>query len=107
MKYLYFNKKFMVISSKTQIELYVPIVYGDAENITFKSEITHQEYTFSGKPDYAGDYYVFNIDFSQIEDGEYIYHAGSDKGIIRIGDYNEPSISYTADNKNIQYNAFE
>lgn len=98
----------MVISSKTQIELYVPAVYGGAKEISFKSEITKQEYVFSGQPSYAGDYYVFSIDFSSIPDGEYVYHAGNDKGIIRIGDYKEPNkVSYTADNKNIQYNAFE
>lgn len=98
----------MVISSKTQIELYVPAVCGGAKDISFKSEITNQEYVFSGQPSYTGDYYVFNIDFSLIPDGEYIYHAGNDRGIIRIGTYLEPNkVSYTADNKNIQYNAFE
>jgi len=97
----------MVISSKTEMDLYIPAVAWDAEKLVLKSNIENIEIVVADSPLRAGDYYVFHVDFSDIKDGEYTYIAGSDKGIIRIGDYNEQHVSYTSDNKNIQYNAFD
>lgn len=97
----------MVISSKTETDLYIPAVVGDAKQLILKSNMDNTEIVVSGSPQMVGDYYVFKVDFSNVQDGEYTYIAGSDKGIIRVGDYKEQHVSYTSDNKNIQYNAFD
>lgn len=61
-------------------------------SISLFSEATLKEYTFSNLNDADNllDYYVIDeIDFSEIEDGEYVYEISSDKccakGLIRIG----------------------
>ena len=97
----------MVISSKTQVDVYIPLVVGDAKKLVLKNKITNQEYEFPGPTAITGDYYVFSVNFSEFDDGDYVYTAGGDTGVIRIGDYTHSNISYTSDNKNIQYNAFE
>ena len=97
----------MVISSKTQTELYIPAVVGDAKKLVFKNPITNKEKLVSETAVTNGNYYVFTVNLSNIDEGEYIYTAGSDTGIIRIGKYKETAVSYTSDNKNIEYNAFK
>lgn len=66
-------------------------------------------YSFKGLEDISeiALYYEFNIDFSEVEDGEYEYlidNIKNDVGIIRIGNVRPTFKENNDSNKIIQYN---
>lgn len=72
------------------------------------SQATNQVYVFTGLTDASGmtDYYTFNIDFSEVDNGEYEYKIGCDRGLIQIGNLAQGYTSYNnADKTFIEYKA--
>lgn len=72
--------------------------------LRLKSQATNKEYSFEVE-DLSGltDYYVFNLDFSTVQDGEYEYSVSTDKGLIQIGPRTSSLSAYTINNTYKQY----
>lgn len=71
-------------------------------DFVIKSQATAQEYSFSGLTDLSGltDYLAFEIDSTGIQDGEYEYSCGIEKGVLRVGKITpKPSESYESERK--------
>lgn len=71
-------------------------------DFVIKSQATAQQYSFTGLTDLSGltDYLAFEIDSTGIQDGEYEYTCGIEKGVIRVGKITpKPSESYESERK--------
>lgn len=82
----------MIIKDKyTQKTVYFPkneINFAETNTLVLYSELTNKQYEFkvADKSQYI-NYFVFDIDFSQLKDGEYVYTIdGAAKGLVIIGE---------------------
>lgn len=93
--YVYFPK-----NDEQHLEIYELVLH---------SELSQKNYSFNLTDDgNSSRYYKFNIDFSNVDDGEYNYSiSGYDTGLIRIGDIdaNHTVNSFDDEIEVIQYNA--
>lgn len=74
--------------------------------VTFKSEMTKKEITlFLTDVGGLADYYVFNLNFKDFEDGEWEYKIGIvETGLIRIGELDKDKTQYNNKQEYKQYN---
>ena len=82
---------------------------GSALTFTLISALRNEEYTFD-VTDESGltDFFLFNIDTSAIEDGEYKYQVKEDteivsSGLLRVGEYKADKTEYNYTQEYIEY----
>ena len=75
-------------------------------DFVIKSQATAQEYSFTGLTDLSGltDYLAFEIDSTGIQDGEYEYICGIEKGVLRVGKLTHTNSTYKTERKYTYYN---
>lgn len=58
----------------------------ESYTLSLKSQATNKRYSFEVE-DISGltDYYTFQVDFSNVQDGEYEYSVSTDRGLVQIG----------------------
>ena len=76
--------------------------------LTLHSISSNTDYTFPVDDTGAlRDYYEIEVDFSLMQDGEYEYRIGCDRGLLIIGEYKEKrkqeNKQYDAETKYYQY----
>ena len=74
----------------------------ETSDILLFSELSNKKYEFLKRTDEKNlyDYYVFTLDLSEVEDGEYVYYVKNDgnivsKGVLNIGDINTNTTNTT------------
>lgn len=94
-------------TSATTVVIIPKNTANSAETYDFvvKSQGTGQEYAFTGLTDLSGftDYLVFNIDSTEMAEGEYEYSCGIEKGVLRVGNIPHSVSAYTDDREYIEY----
>ena len=69
------------------------------------SELTQKDYEFDVvDEDVLTSYYVFDVNLSNVEDGEYVYYIDNVAcGLIRVGDFKDERTEYNKDDKVMYY----
>ena len=104
------------ISTKSQTTTIYPAKHWSPSNtsltITFKSTVRNDEHSFevSDESGYT-DFFVFSVDTSEMEDGEYAYfvtETGEDailsSGLMKIGEWEPYNEEY---NETVEYKEYE